>query len=66
MHDDQTVHHWQQTLNRIDRMLTEIPELHVTISSQPLNLTGPTVPTEPPLPGGDMLDVTGPWSSGPL
>ena len=63
MHDDQTVHHWQQTLNRIDRMLAEISELHVTISSQPLNLAGPTVATEPPLPGGDMLDVTGPWSS---
>ncbi|WP_087483551.1 hypothetical protein [Brachybacterium massiliense] len=57
------VDYWRNTLNAIDRMLTEIPDTMLTISSYAMDLAGPSTSTEPPLPGGDALVLTGPWAS---
>lgn len=62
MTDQAAIDHWRNRLNAIDRMLTEAPEQHITISSYSMDLAGPTKATEPPLPGGDILDITGPWA----
>lgn len=57
------IDHWRNILNAIDRMLTEVPDTMLTISSYSMNLAGPSPSTEPPLPGGDALVLTGPWAS---
>lgn len=57
------VDHWRNRLNAIDRMLAELPEQHITISSYAMDLGRPAHASEPPLPGGDALDILGPWSS---
>lgn len=57
------VDYWRNILNAIDRMLTEVPDTLLTISSYSMDLAGPSTATEPPLPGGDALVLTGPWAS---
>lgn len=49
-------------LDDIRQMINDIPELHITVSSYAMDLAGPAPSVEPPLPGGDALDITGPWS----
>lgn len=56
------VAHWQDRLDQIDAMLTEIPEQHITIASQRFDLAGPQHAAAPPLPGGERLAITGPWA----
>lgn len=60
---DHVVDYWRNILNAIDRMTTEIPDTMLTISSYAMDLAGPATSTEPPLPGGDALVLTGPWAS---
>lgn len=62
-HDQAAVDYWRTILNAIDRMLAEIPDTMLTISSYSMDLAGPASSTEPPLPGGDGLVLTGPWAS---
>lgn len=57
------VDHWRNILNAIDRMLTEVPDTMLTISSYSMDLAGPSSSTEPPIPGGEALVLTGPWAS---
>lgn len=60
---DHDVDYWRNILNAIDRMLTEVPDTMLTISSYSMDLAGPSSTTESPLPGGDALVLTGPWAS---
>lgn len=61
--NDLDTDYWRNILNAIDRMLTEVPDTMLTISSYSMDLAGPSASTEPPLPGGEALVLTGPWAS---
>lgn len=61
--DPTVINHWWRILGEIDTMLREVTEQHITITGYSMDLTGPTASAEPPLPGGERLDITGPWSS---
>lgn len=61
--DPAAITHWWRILGEIDTMLREVAEQHVTITGYSMSLGGPSASAEPPLPGGDRLDITGPWAS---
>ena len=55
--------HWLDRLADIARMLDELAEQPITITGYSMDLGGVHSTAEPPLPGGDRLDILGPWAS---
>lgn len=54
--------HWRDRLDQIRDMLDQLPEQLVTITGYAMDLAGPVGHTVPPLPGGDVLAILGPWA----
>ncbi|GAA1333871.1 hypothetical protein GCM10009592_28530 [Brachybacterium rhamnosum] len=57
------INRYRNRLDDIRTMLNEIPDTMLTISSYAMDLAGSRATTEPALPGGEALILTGPWSS---
>lgn len=54
--------HWQDRLEDIRHWYGQLPDQLASITGYAMNLTGPDHATEPPIPGGDVLVLTGPWA----
>lgn len=57
------INHYRHRLDDIRDMHTELATTPPRVTSYSMDLAGPAATTEPPLPGGETLILTGPWAS---